>query len=99
MGDVIQVVETMEGWYKGILIETKEIGLFPASFFRVKPSEDGKDPIMRELHSVFREWGDLLKKLYLVCCPVSAPNPTQQRRCTSDTPISGPEDEGLQHTL
>ncbi|ELR23221.1 SH3 domain containing protein [Acanthamoeba castellanii str. Neff] len=65
VGDVIQVVETMEGWYKGILIETKETGLFPASFFRVKPSEDGKDPIMRELHSVFREWGDLLKKLYL----------------------------------
>lgn len=57
----------MEGWYKGILIDKKETGLFPASFFRVKPSEDGKDSVMRELHNVFREWGDLLKKLYQVC--------------------------------
>lgn len=89
----------MEGWYKGILIETKETGLFPASFFRVKPSEDGKDPIMRELHSVFREWGDLLKKLYLVCCSVSAPDQHDNPGASDTSTLSGSEDEGLQHSL
>lgn len=66
VGDVIQILEANEGWYKGILLETGERGVFPASFFRIKPSEEVKDPVMRELHNVFREWNELLKNYYLV---------------------------------
>jgi hypothetical protein len=89
VGDVIHVVEAMDGWYKAVHFDTKETGLFPASFFRTKPSEEGKDPVMRELHNVFREWGDLLKKLYLVRCEVLALVVWwHQRQLTTTSPVT-----------
>lgn len=59
-GDKMRVSERLEGWYRGVNLSSGEKGIFPVCNVRFKETEDA-DPVIKELHSVLREWTLLLQ--------------------------------------
>ncbi|KAF6017550.1 mbc [Bugula neritina] len=77
VGDTLHILETDGDWYRGFLIRDRTVkGIVPASYVHIKDcsivkigndeSMFSKDPaIVQEITSVLREWGLLLRNLFI----------------------------------
>ncbi|XP_050707802.1 dedicator of cytokinesis protein 1-like isoform X3 [Eriocheir sinensis] len=80
VGDTVHIQEETEGWFFGYSFQNRALrGIFPKSFIHIRDcvveknglSEEvtPRQPfIVQEVTSVLREWGILLRKLYLEKC-------------------------------
>ncbi|XP_063609034.1 dedicator of cytokinesis protein 1-like isoform X2 [Penaeus indicus] len=77
VGDTVHILEELGGWYFGYALHNKALrGVFPKSFIQVRECIVDKTglvevvtarlpPIVQEVTAVLREWGVLLRKLYV----------------------------------
>nr|XP_027221315.1 dedicator of cytokinesis protein 5-like [Penaeus vannamei] len=77
VGDTVHILEELGGWYFGYALHNKALrGVFPKSFIQVRECIVDKTglvevvtarlpPIVQEVTAVLREWGMLLRKLYV----------------------------------
>ncbi|KAK7079345.1 Dedicator of cytokinesis protein 2 [Halocaridina rubra] len=77
VGDTVHIMEELGDWYFGYALLNKALrGIFPKSFIHIKECHVNKTrlveevtarspPVTQEVTSVLREWGVLLKKLYV----------------------------------
>ncbi|KAM4653383.1 dedicator of cytokinesis protein 2 isoform 2-T2 [Amazona ochrocephala] len=77
IGDVVHILESCEGWYKGYLVRHKgSEGIFPKSFIHIKevPVEKKRHsentipaeiPLVQEVTTTLWEWGSIWKQLYV----------------------------------
>ncbi|XP_076042771.1 dedicator of cytokinesis protein 1-like isoform X4 [Oratosquilla oratoria] len=81
VGDTVHILEELEGWYFGYALHNKALrGVFPKSYIKVRDCIVDKTsavetvtarlpPIVQEVTAVLREWGLLLRELYLERSP------------------------------
>ncbi|XP_073505608.1 dedicator of cytokinesis protein 2 isoform X2 [Phyllobates terribilis] len=77
IGNVVHILETCDGWYRGYLVKQRiHVGIFPKSFIHIKevtnqmkrnienivPTEI---PLVHEVTTTLREWGNIFKQLYM----------------------------------
>ena len=60
LGQKVQITDKVEGWYAGVNMSTGAKGIFPASYVCFSDYTT-TDPVIRELHTVLREWTLLLQ--------------------------------------
>ncbi|KAK2524940.1 Dock2 [Columba guinea] len=77
IGDVVHILESCEGWYKGYLVRHKgSEGIFPKSFIHIKEVTVEKKrhteniipaeiPLVQEVTTTLWEWGSIWKQLYV----------------------------------
>ncbi|NWS44433.1 DOCK2 protein, partial [Probosciger aterrimus] len=77
IGDMVHILESCEGWYKGYLVRRKgSEGIFPKSFIHIKevPVEKKRHseniipaeiPLVQEVTTTLWEWGSIWKQLYV----------------------------------
>ncbi|XP_071513992.1 dedicator of cytokinesis protein 2 isoform X2 [Panulirus ornatus] len=77
VGETVHILEELGGWYFGYALHNKALrGVFPKSFIQVRDCIVDKTgpvevvtarlpPIVQEVTAVLREWGVLLRKLYV----------------------------------
>ncbi|XP_068180969.1 dedicator of cytokinesis protein 2 [Antennarius striatus] len=77
VGDVVQIQEVCDGWYRGYLARNKaKQGVFPVSFIHLKEvfieKQGGKEivmssemPLVKEVTTTLREWGSIWKQLFV----------------------------------
>ncbi|XP_068248219.1 dedicator of cytokinesis protein 2 isoform X7 [Palaemon carinicauda] len=77
VGETVHILEELGDWYFGYALHNKSLrGVFPKSFIQVKDCIVDKTglvevvtprlpPIVQEVTAVLREWGVLLRKLYV----------------------------------
>nr|XP_033783137.1 dedicator of cytokinesis protein 2 isoform X1 [Geotrypetes seraphini] len=77
IGDAVHILESCDGWYRGYLVKRRVFeGIFPKSFIHVKEVTVEKTrkkehiipaeiPLVQEVTSTLREWGNIWKQLYL----------------------------------
>ncbi|EEB14973.1 dock-4, putative [Pediculus humanus corporis] len=78
IGETVQIIGEYMGWYKGFYPKYRVVkGIFPSTYVHLKPCKIEKkglsesvipveDPILREVTQVLREWGNILKQLYVM---------------------------------
>lgn len=68
MGDTLILQQELGDWYLGCAQKNKNLkGIFPKSYIKIKKIKDIQQPIVQEITTVVREWGTILKDLYVVC--------------------------------
>ncbi|XP_068596608.1 dedicator of cytokinesis protein 2 [Brachionichthys hirsutus] len=77
VGDVVQIQEVCDGWYRGYLARNKaKQGLFPVSFIHLKEVfieklgdkeivMSSEMPLVKEVTTTLREWGSIWKQLFM----------------------------------
>ncbi|XP_042238025.1 dedicator of cytokinesis protein 1-like isoform X2 [Homarus americanus] len=77
VGNTVQILEELGGWFFGYTLDNKALrGVFPKSYIQVRDCIVDKSgpvevvtarlpPIVQEVTAVLREWGVLLRKLYV----------------------------------
>ncbi|XP_044136814.1 dedicator of cytokinesis protein 2 isoform X3 [Bufo gargarizans] len=76
IGDVVHILESCEGWYRGYLVKQRmNVGIFPKSFIHIKEAAiqmkrnaenivPAEIPLVREVTTTLREWGNIWIQLY-----------------------------------
>lgn len=77
------MTQIFTGWYRGFSTKNRIVkGIFPSTYIHLKPcriENEGlfesvipiEDPVLREVTQVLREWGLILKQLYVVSIALS----------------------------
>lgn len=62
----MNIYKELGDWYVGCTVKDKNTkGVFPKSYVKVK-NENCQQHIVEEITTVVREWGTILKRLYIV---------------------------------
>lgn len=65
----MNIYKELGDWYLGCATKDKgSRGIFPKNYIKIKNQKEKQQPIIQEITTVVREWGTILKDLYIVRC-------------------------------
>ncbi|KAK6633076.1 hypothetical protein RUM43_012819 [Polyplax serrata] len=66
VGDTVNIYKELGDWYLGCATKDKgSRGIFPKNYIKIKNQKEKQQPIIQEITTVVREWGTILKDLYI----------------------------------
>ena len=67
VGDAVHILQELGDWYLGCTVKDRNVkGVFPKCYVKVKCEKETQQPLVQEITAVLREWGTILKQLYVV---------------------------------